>query len=505
MPVPGRTIDRAVVDRPNPFNSFFNVLRHARSWTFAKSAALRQTWTGLSLSTQFLMAASIILVSTMAILGAWISARIEAGVVRNTAVSTAFYMSSLIEPLSQELATGSEIGQPAIAAIDGVFQNSALGRSIATIKIWSLDGRILYSTTKSQIGQVFRSTTGVTEAASNRIVAEFDDLGEDENTDELMFNRPLLEVYSPIHHAGSNRVIAVAELYQFGDQLRNDISKTRRTTFLVVGASTLCMLGLVFAIVRQGDSTIRAQHGALENQIGELSRLLKQNDELNQRVVASRKLTTLTNERLMRRIGADLHDGPAQLLGLSLLYFDSFEPERSADGKSSPKAEKFETVRGLLHDTLSEVRNISADIAPPELEKLSPVQTLRLAIRNHERRTGTAVSDSIVSLPAALPLDLKTCLYRFVQEGLNNAFRHAKGADASVCAETNGTVLTIEVVDQGPGMNSSASGSPSGLGLAGLRDRVEASDGALEIISKIGAGTRLVAKFDIRTAEAVSK
>lgn len=475
-------------------------------WMRAKSSALRRRWIALSLSTQFLIAASLILVSTMAILGAWISAKIEAGVVHNTAVSTAFYMDSLIEPHAQGLANGTGLGDGAKEAIDNVLQNTALGRTIATIKIWNLEGKILYSTTRSQIGKSFPTTTGVIEAATNKVVAEFDDLGEPENAEEQKFNRPLLEVYTPLHQVGTTRVIAVAEMYQFGDQLRADVMQTRWTTFLVVGASTICMLALIFAIVRQGDATITAQHAELESQIGKLSDLLRKNEDLNQSVVAARKLTTLTNERLLRRIGADLHDGPAQLLGLSLLYFDTFQPDRPAAG-TSPKSEKFETVRGLLQDTLNEVRNISAGIAPPELDRLSPSQTVQLAIRNHERRTGTAVAgDGIHDLPASLPLDLKTCLYRFVQEGLNNAFRHANGAGTTVHAGFDGTGLTIEVADQGPGIACpTVQSSPGpgfagpGLGLAGLNDRVEASDGKLEIISRPGAGTRLVATFQINT------
>lgn len=503
LSLPSDSIDRASGWWPNILKLMRSSLKRLRSWVHQGSLALRRKWSGLSLSTQFLIAASIILVSTMAILGAWISTRIEAGVVRNTAVSTAFYMDSLIEPHAQGLATGSKLGDGAIEAIDNVFQHTPLGRSFATIKIWSLDGTIIYSTTKSQIGQSFPSTTGVIEAAANKIVAEFDDLGEAENAEEMKFDRPLLEVYNPIHQVGTNRVIAVAEMYQFGDDLRADIRKTRWTTFLVVGASTICMLSLIFAIVRQGDNTIVAQHAVLENQIGELSELLRKNEELNLSIVAARKLTTLTNERLLRRIGADLHDGPAQLLGLSLLYFDSLEPVPPADGVPA-KSCKFETVRGLLQDTLAEVRNISADIAPPELDGLSPVQVLKLAIRNHERRTGTGVVTGIMDLPAILPLDVKTCIYRFVQEGLNNAFRHAKGAETTVCARLNGQCLTVEVIDQGLGLDRAASRSTSGLGLAGLRDRVEASDGVLEIVSKPGEGTRLIALFDGITPGAIS-
>lgn len=129
---------------------------------------------------------------------------------------------------------------------------------------------------------------------------------------------------------------------------------------------------------------------------------------------------------------------------------------------------------------------------------MSPKQTILLAIRNHERRTEMAVADAVMDLPADLPLDLKTCLYRLVQEGLNNAFRHAAGAETKVCANTNGQKLTVTVMDRGPGFDCAVSGSNSGLGLVGLRDRIEANDGTLEIFTRPGMGTHLIATFELK-------
>ena len=187
-------------------------------------------------------------------------------------------------------------------------------------------------------------------------------------------------------------------------------------------------------------------------------------------------------------------------MGLSLLYYDFLKPGGTANPATLD--ERFETVRGLMQDALSDIRNISADIAPPHLERLSPVEAMELAIRNHEKRTGVAVVNKIDQLAFDLPVSLKTCIYRFVQEGLNNAFRHAEGATTTVLARLERDALTIEVSDCGagfvPGNSLPPSGlglAPSGLGLAGLRDRIEACDGQLDILSILGQGTRLIATF----------
>jgi signal transduction histidine kinase len=457
--------------------------------------ATRSFWFNLSLSTQFLVAASAVLVTAMALLGAWVSAQIEQRVVQNTAVTTAFYMDSLIEPSLQALAAGDELDVNAVKDLDRLLGQTLLGKSIATAKIWNMAGQVLYSTTKEQIGTRYPETPGFKTAITNQVAAEFDDLGAAENLEERRFKRPLLEVYSPIHEHGTDRVIAVAELYQFGDGLRADLIKTRWTTFIVVGTSTLGMLALLFRIVNRGNQTILVQRQALEHQVSDLSRLLQQNEDLRRNLVLARKLAIQTNERLLHRVGAELHDGPAQLVGLALLYFDSLSPHEKSAALAG-KMERFETVRGLLQDGLGELRNISADIAPPELERLSAEQSLALAIRNHERRTGVAVKSTIDRLPAHVPIQLKTVFYRFVQEGLNNAFRHAKGADVSVSARFQNSIVRVEVADGGPGFERHADGVHDGLGIAGLVDRIEACDGIFEIASQAGQGTRLIAQFE---------
>jgi signal transduction histidine kinase len=463
-------------------------------WYRKPWVSLVQAWRHLSLSSQFIIAASVVLLTTMTLLGAWISARIEEHVVKNTAFSTAFYIDSLLEPLIQPLATATELDATVHAELDKILLTTQLGKSIATIKIWNTAGKIVYSTNRAAIGQSFPQTSGFLTAMSNEIAAEFDELTEAENVLERRLNRSLLEVYAPMHANSSSTVIAVAEMYQFADNLKSDITSTRWNTFLVVGASTLCMLGLLFSIVRRGNQTIVSQQSALKNQIEDLSNLLRRNDDLNRTVVAARKMTTDTNERLLRRIGADLHDGPAQLTGLALLYYDGLKPSNDPATLASQEA-KFESIRGLLQDSLNEIRNISADIAPPQLERLSPLQTIQFAIRNHERRTGVAVEVNIDGLDLTLPSSTKTCLYRFVQEGLNNAFHHAKGAREKVTASYKNNHLTVQVEDDGPGFMPNLAQTAKGLGLAGLRDRVETCDGTLEIHSHIGTGTRLIAHF----------
>lgn len=458
-------------------------------------------WKRLSLSAQFIAAASVVLFSTMTLLAEWVSSRIENQVVQNTAISTAFYLDSLIEPQLQPLATGLVVDLASRAELDRNLSHTPLGVSIAMLTVWNLDGTVVYSTDASLIGDGPPSAIGFVKARANNIAPEYHAKAAPENTSQHVFYRDLLRVYAPVHQSGTNRVIGVIKFDQFGDALQRDLAKTRGAVYLVVGLSTLIMLGLLFLIVQQGDQTISRQRASLEKQIADKSRLLHQNEGLRLGLLTARKVSSQTTERLLRRVGADLHDGPAQLLSLALLYYDALKPVNGA-GRGS--TEMFETIRGLLQDSLGEMRNISADVAPPQTITVSATQTIQIAIRNHEKRTGVQVGSHIDDLGADVPMLVKTCLYRFVQEGLNNAFRHATGCDVEVRAVSVQRVLTVDVIDHGPGMTVAGPGdcaaefnSARGLGLAGLRDRIEACQGTLEIASVAGSGFRLTAQIAV--------
>lgn len=469
------------------------VIRQSRRVTNV-SARLWRWWSHLSLSKQFIIASSGVVITAMTVLGAWVSSQIVASVIQNTGLMTALYIDNLIEPQLQPLNDSQNLDPVAVAELDRLLTRSHRGRALAGIKIWNLNGTIIYSTNKDLVGLALPRDPGFQTARANKVAADFDVVEEAEAIAGHAIGSPVLEVYTPIHQYGTNKVIGVVELYQIANELAADIARIQRTTFLVVGTSTLCMLALLFRIVERGSRTIVTQQSALETQVADLSRLLDQNEELNNNVIASRKMATVTNERLLRRIGADLHDGPSQLIGLALLQYDNLDPAQNA-ATPQVRYERFEKIRGLLQDALGEIRNISSDIAPPLLGKLTFEGTIELVIRNHERRTGGVVERQIENVSAALDCNTKICLYRSVQEGLNNAYRHAQGCGVKVTAGRDNDALVVEISDRGPGFVADSNANSRGLGLAGLRDRIEACEGTLEVVSQPGAGTRLIARF----------
>jgi signal transduction histidine kinase len=140
---------------------------------------------------------------------------------------------------------------------------------------------------------------------------------------------------------------------------------------------------------------------------------------------------------------------------------------------------------------------MAAGLTLPELSRVSPTDVLLMVVRNHERRTATSVVCKMEGLPAQLPGAIKSCLYRFAQEALNNAYRHAGGCGQAVRASYRRGTLEVEVADAGPGFAPGSENVGDRLGLLGMRERVTSLGGTLEVESRPGVGTRLTARFKV--------
>ncbi len=458
-------------------------------------SSLPSRWRMYSLATQFTLVAAIVIGITMAVLGRWVASRIESGVVTNTAAAAALYMDRFIEPHVQALATGDTLPAASRQALAGLVTSRGFDQQIAAIKIWRPDGTIVYSNREELIGRKMPVSTSLKKALDGAIVPEFNHLEDEENVEERGIAVPLLEIYAPLRETKSERIIGVAEFYQVATTLERELSWAQLQSGVIVTGLALLMLGALSGIVGRGSRTILQQQEALGARIDDLSKSLALNEELRQRVADANRRTAESSEQFLRRVSAELHDGPVQLIGLVLLRLDGIGLTARETDPVRAK-ETMDVIRGALKDALTEIRGLSSGFALPELENLKLEDALELAVTNHERRSGTVVSFSVPEFLPPVVISIKACAYRFVQEGLNNAFRHAAGIGQSVSVSWDGAQLTIDVSDKGPGL-SEASPCPfkGGLGLNGMRDRIEALGGVMSIEAAEGEGTRLRASF----------
>lgn len=448
----------------------------------------------LSRSTQFVIAAAVILGLTMFFVGNLVSERIESAAVQSAAEAAAQYMDTFLEPYVQEMSRESGLSAASVQFLDRLTESRSLKQHIVSIKIWRADGTVIYGTNKAITNRQF-PLDEISEALKGKVVTDLQDLSQDENEFERNLDLPLYEIYAPLRDSSSGKIIAVGEFYEKADSLKREIDRVRDQVWGVVGAATLAMLTLLFFIVRRGDKIIQRQQVALRLRLQEQTRLHISNAELQRKMATATQEFSHVNELTLRRIGADLHDGPAQLLTLILIRLDDL-----AENCSAVDQESLETIRGAATDALSEVRDLSRGLALPEINELSLVEELQLVAQRHEQRTGTKVTLTLGLLPEAAPLPLKLCLYRFVQEALNNAYRHANGEGQVIQAQYIDEVLNISVRDSGPGMAADAmlqgASGRTRLGLAGLRYRIESLGGLFSIDSSV-SGTSVNAQFKL--------
>jgi signal transduction histidine kinase len=445
-----------------------------------------------TLTIQFLIAGSVVLLMGMLAIGFWVTKEIEEGVTRNTAAATALYMESFIAPRVQELVRMDRVSPDTQRTLDNIFKDSELGNRIVSVKLWKQGGLIAYSSHSDVIGKFFPVTEELTRALAGEVTAEYGDLDDEEDAAERADGRPLLEIYSPIREIATGRIIAVAEFYESAEALQENLFRANFESWLVVAGATFLMIMALSGIVVRGSRTIERQRAQLQTRVEELSTLLNQNRELRNRLQISSNRVAEINERYLRRIGADLHDGPAQLISFALLRLDSLRTFLGKDYPDRKDSDEFVAIHDALHEAMGEIRELSAGLTLAKLEEMSPLMVLKEIVGAHERRTETTVTLSADSIPEDLPLPLKISVFRFVQEALNNAYRHGKGIDQQVRCNFDNGQLELEVADGGPGFEpEKTTGDDSGLGLIGLRERIESLGATLQISSLPGEGTQL--------------
>lgn len=450
-------------------------------------------WASLSLVRQFTLASSALVLFGLGILGFWVAQEIEEGIKRDVALRTELYMESFVAPHLQELATSKFLSVESTQALDRALSEDAMSMRILNAKVWNQAGTILYESRKEKTGQRFPITPEMLKAWSGTTAIGFDHEEHFDKADPTKkVNTAVLEIYVPIHHKETNQIIALGEFYQDAAILRQQLNDARLKSWAVTAFVSFTIIAGLYSIVAKGSRTIDAQRSALAGRVDMLSDLLSQNEELRQRAQSATQRAAEDQEFNLRRLGSDLHDGVGQLLALALLKLDSL-----FDGaKKRPK--EFENIRSTLRDAMVEIRDMSAGLALPEIEKLSLVDALKLIVSRHERRTSTKVTCKFADGPANLPHPIKLCLCRFVQEGLNNAFKHANGVGQSVNTVWTKNIIVVHVQDKGPGFGSvKVQGKRQALGLIGLRNRLESLGGQLTIESKVGEGTKLTASLSL--------
>lgn len=237
---------------------------------------------------------------------------------------------------------------------------------------------------------------------------------------------------------------------------------------------------------------ITAQRTAELEQARLLGKLQGANEELQ--LLTHRVLTVQEQER--RRIARELHDEAAQALTAMKIILQSIEEDLPE--KLTQPREQLKGLAELTDTTMEGIRRLAQDLRPPSLDTLSLDRSLAGLCDEFQRRTGLAIEYVGRQIPPQSD-ETNVCLYRVLQEALTNVTKHAAASRVRVHLQqdTNGIMLTV--ADDGRGFEKLTSGptvgATGGLGLIGMRERLQLMNGSLLMESNPGNGTRLVANI----------
>ena len=453
----------------------------------------------ITLAQQFLLASLMILLTGMAVIGIWVGRQIETGVVNRTGGVTALYVDSFIAPQLQGFARGEKLSESNLSALDSLLTDTPLGRRVVTFKIWDLNGTVRYSNNRELIGRRFEIRESLRQAMAGDVKSEISHLEEEENALERAKWTSLIETYAPVRAESTDRVIAIAEFYQTTDELRQEVRSAQWRSWLAVALATLAMYLLLAGLVGRASLTLVAQQNELRGKVDELEGLLAQNRLLHERVRRAAERVTALNERYLRRISADLHDGLAQDLSFALLRLDTLGASlgRAAREGAAPSSapDDFSLMQTALRSGLSELRALTAGLRLPELGQLSLPATIERAIGDFERKSGHTVQAALDGVAGQASLPLKITIYRLVQESLANGFRHGQATTQRVAVTQSADNLSLEIADNGQGFDPAAAVDKGRLGVEGMRERVEILGGTFRVESKPGKGTTVIASL----------
>jgi signal transduction histidine kinase len=241
------------------------------------------------------------------------------------------------------------------------------------------------------------------------------------------------------------------------------------------------VLGVVLAAVsirrvQRLEREAKARYEEVEEAHRELQRL------------SDRLVTAQEEER--RKLSRELHDEIGQSMSAMLVELGRLE----AAPDSETRGERLTSVRRMAESSVGQVRNMALLLRPSMLDDLGLVAALRWQAREVTRRSGLKVKMVADEIAEDLPDAYRTCLYRVVQEALNNCSTHSQATQVRVVVHRDKDGLSVTVQDDGIGFEP---GREKGLGLLGMEERVEHLGGLFSIASKPGNGTVLSIHFPL--------
>jgi PAS domain S-box-containing protein len=209
----------------------------------------------------------------------------------------------------------------------------------------------------------------------------------------------------------------------------------------------------------------------------------------------SRKLINAQEEE-RGRIARELHDDVNQRLASLVMNLGILEQRPPASAKEFVL--EIISARKQLSELARDIQALSHRLHPPSLEFLGLRKASVAVCEELSSRQGVRIDLHVDNVPEKLPQDVSLCLFRVLQEALQNAIRHSHSKHFQVRLQGRANDIELVVRDSGRGFEPEETINGPGLGLTSMRERLELVNGQLSIDSKSQVGTTIIARVPWR-------
>jgi two-component system NarL family sensor kinase len=356
----------------------------------------------------------------------------------------------------------------AVAALDDVVVARVLDDAVVRVKLWSSDGRVLYSDEPAQIGGRFPLD------ADQRLLlreggveVEVSDLGRPENALDRG-EGDLLEAYTRIRTPGGEPVLF--EIYERLDSVTADARRLLR-------ALAAPILGALLVIV-----LVQAPL------VWSLTRRLQRGHEEREALLAN---AIAASNRERRRVASYLHDGPVQdVAGVAyaLAPLADAAERRGAAGE----AEELRAVVAQLRQNVRDLRTLLVDLHPPNLAAAGLETAIGDVVSPLEAQ-GVLVTVALDGADRLGP-EQEALVFRVAQEAVRNVLAHADAHSVDLRLDVGTQTAQLSIVDDGRGFTAGVRShrvAEGHVGLSLLEELVRQAGGRLTVTSDPGQGTRI--------------
>jgi PAS domain S-box-containing protein len=194
-------------------------------------------------------------------------------------------------------------------------------------------------------------------------------------------------------------------------------------------------------------------------------------------------------------IARELHDDIVQRIALLAVELGQYD--RQADGSAVDVQRSLQPVRQRIFDIGKDIQALSHRLHSSKLEYLGFVKAARSFCYELSEQRNVRIEFNHSNVPAAIPKEISLCLFRVLQEALQNAVKHS--ADQNFAVQVHGTTegIHLTVRDSGIGFDWRDAMNRRGLGLVSMRERLRLVNGELSIQSEPGRGTTILARIPL--------